>query len=136
MCLGFVFVAQINDSCVYYCSRMRTGTLSLYLKSICSTTFNHFHFIFYFTALQTHQKREDLIAVKNKPNFRWLKTLTYANKCIFLIKKQPVKLFLRRRQKLFFSGVCLFIFLLLLSAVERHHIKCLFGRPWVMASAD
>lgn len=44
MCLGFVFVAQINDSCVYYCSRMRTGTLSPYLESICFMMFNRFPF--------------------------------------------------------------------------------------------
>lgn len=69
MCLGFVLVAQINDSCVYYCSRMRTGTLSLYLESICSMTFNHFPFS---TLLHT-ENEGTLITVKNTSNFLWCK---------------------------------------------------------------
>lgn len=63
MCLGFVFVAPINDSYVYYRSRMRTGTPSLYLESICSMTFNHFPF----STLQHAENEWTLITVRIKP---------------------------------------------------------------------
>lgn len=67
-----------------------------------------------------HTKNErTLIAVKNKPNFGWLKTLTYANKCIFLIKKQTVKLFLRRRH--FFSGLFVYFCAFTFSGGEAPH---------------
>lgn len=51
----------------------------------------------------------------------------------FLIEKQAVTSFLLRKQ---ITGPFYFSLVLSLSTAEAHNVKRLFGRAWVMASAD
>lgn len=132
MCLGFVFVAPINDSYVHYRSRMRTGTLSLYLESICSMTFHHFPF----STLQHAENEWTLITVKNKANFLWCKHSCMQTNVYFLNWKTDCETIPGQdaNYRLDFLNF-LFSFVLLLSAVETWDTKCLFSWLWVMASA-